>query len=138
MLKEKKESNAHFIPWNLSYWAFILQQECGLACVLRLDRVESRHPGRVPFTETLSKPLVSVWLRLGPESGVGSRPEGSWRQYSTQPPPLLVPSFPASFPACSLLITLVSRLGALAPLELVKIQGAKLSLECAAQGACES
>lgn len=40
-------------------------------------------PGRVPFTETLSKPLVSVWLRLGPESGVGSRPEGSWRQYST-------------------------------------------------------
>ena len=31
-----------------------------------------RQPGRLPFIETLLKPLVSAWLWLGPESGVGS------------------------------------------------------------------
>ena len=70
-----------YLIWHLSYNRRLVSWDPDtLACVLCLDRVESRHPGRVPFTETLFKPLVSVWLCLGPESGVGSRPEGSWRQ----------------------------------------------------------
>ena len=43
---------------------------------LPLDGVRLRQPGRLPFTETLLKPLVSAWLWLGPEPGVGSGLEG--------------------------------------------------------------
>ena len=51
--------------------------------VPHLYRVRSGHPGKVPFIETLFKPLVSSWLWRGPEFRVGSRPGRSWRQEST-------------------------------------------------------
>ena len=49
--------------------------------------VGSRQPGRVPFIEPLFRYYYYFWIpfclsQLGPESRVGSKPGGSWRQQS--------------------------------------------------------
>lgn len=76
MLKEKKEEQCLFYSLEPALFSIHAMPGICTGLFLPLDGVRLRQPGRLPFTETLLKPLVSAWLWLGPEPGVGSGLEG--------------------------------------------------------------
>ena len=95
MSKEKKEKQFQLYPLEPTLFDVspIPGVYSSLCPRLGQGEVETAWQGALP--ETPFQPLVPARLCLGPESGVESRPGGSWEQLSTDLHPLLVLRFPA-------------------------------------------